>query len=112
MIRDLQRFLQHMFRAIHLVRGAVLAFFLSLLVCAIAVAIAEGMSFGNSMYFVLITALTVGYGDIVPTTMWGRIASLAAGMIGLLGFGVIVAVNTRALQEMVRDRDREYDTKG
>ncbi len=112
MIRDLQRFLQHLFRSLYFVRGALLAFLLLLLACAIVVAIAEGMSFGNAMYFVLITATTVGYGDIVPTTMWGRIASLAAGVIGLLGFGVIVAVNTRALREMVRDRDREHNTKG
>ena len=111
MIRDFQRFVQHLFGTLYLVRGAMLAFLLLLLACATVVAIAEGMSFGNSMYFVLITALTVGYGDIVPTTMWGRIASLVAGVIGLLGFGVIVAVNTRALGEMVRDRDREHDTK-
>jgi len=101
-----------MFSALYLVRGVMLAFLLLLLVVAIVVALAEGMSFGNSMYFVLITALTVGYGDIVPTTMWGRIASLAAGVIGLLFFGVIVAVNTGALREMIRDRDPEHNTKG
>jgi len=76
MIRDFQRFVQHLFNALYLVRGAMLAFLLLLLACAIVVAIAEGMSFGNSMYFVLITALTVGYGDIVPTTMWGRMVRL------------------------------------
>lgn len=112
MIRDLRHFLHHMFSALYLLRGAMLMFLVVLLACAIAVAIAEGMSLGNAMYFVLITALTVGYGDIVPTTMWGRIASLVAGVIGLLGFGLVVAINTRALREMVRDRDREHDTKG
>jgi voltage-gated potassium channel len=111
MIRDFQRFVQHFFGALYFVRGAMLVFLVLLLVCASAVAIAEGMSFGNAMYFVLITALTVGYGDIVPTTMWGKIASVAAGVIGLLLFGIIVAVNTRAMREMVRDRDREHDTK-
>lgn len=112
MIRDLRHFLHHMFGALYLLRGAMLMFLVLLLACAIAVAIAEGMSFGDSMYFVLITATTVGYGDIVPTTMWGRVASLAAGMLGLLAFGLIVAINTRAVREMVRDRDREHNTKG
>ena len=69
------------------------------------------MSFGNAIYFILITALTVGYGDIVPTTMWGRIASLTAGVIGYLLFGVVVAVNTRALRESIREGG-EHDTKG
>jgi voltage-gated potassium channel len=101
-----------MFSALYLLRGAMLMFLVLLLACAIAVAIAEGMSFGDSMYFVLITATTVGYGDIVPTTMWGRVASLAAGVLGLLVFGLIVAINTRAVREMVRDRDREHNTKG
>ncbi len=112
MIRDFRRFLQHFFGALYFVRGAMLAFLLLLLACAIVVAAAEGMSLGNAMYFVLITALTVGYGDIVPTTMWGRIASLAAGVLGLLGFGIIVAVNTRALKESVEEKIREHNTKG
>jgi voltage-gated potassium channel len=101
-----------MFSALYLLRGAMLMFLVLLLACAIAVTIAEGMSFGDSMYFVLITATTVGYGDIVPTTMWGRVVSLVAGVLGLLVFGLIVAINTRAVREMVRDRDREHNTKG
>jgi voltage-gated potassium channel len=112
MIRDFQRFFRHFFGTLYFVRGALLAFLLLLLACAIVVAIAEGMSFGNATYFVLVTALTVGYGDIVPTTMWGRIASLAAGVIGLLAFGIIVAVNTRALKEFVEENIREHNTKG
>ena len=111
MIRDFQRFVRHLFHAVYVVRGPILAFFLLLVACAIVVVIAEGMSFGNAIYFILITALTVGYGDIVPTTMWGRIASLTAGVIGYLLFGVVVAVNTRALRESIREGG-EHDTKG
>jgi voltage-gated potassium channel len=111
MIRDFQRFVRHLFHSVYVVRGPILALFLLLVACAIVVVIAEGMSFGNAIYFILITALTVGYGDIVPTTMWGKIASLNAGLIGYLLFGVVVAVNTRALRESVRE-GREQDTKG
>lgn len=111
MIRDFQLYLRHLFHSVYVVRGPIIFLLLSLLVSAIVVLIAEGMSFGNAIYFILITALTVGYGDIVPTTMWGRIASLTAGVIGYLLFGVVVAVNTRALRESIQER-REHDTKG
>jgi voltage-gated potassium channel len=111
MIRDFQRFLRHLFHAVQVVRGPILTLSLLLVACAIVVVIAEGMSFGDAIYFILITGLTVGYGDIVPTTMWGKIASVTAGIIGYLLLGLVVAVNTRALREAVREGE-EHDTKG
>ena len=110
MIRDFQLFLRHLFHALHVVRGPILTLFLLLAGCAIVVVITEGISFGNAIYFVLITGLTVGYGDIVPTTMWGKIASITAGLVGYLLLGLVVAVNTRALREVIREGE-EHDTK-
>ncbi len=57
----------------------------------------EDISISDALYFVFITGLTIGYGDIVPHTPWGRVISIVVGMIGVVFAGLIVAVATRAL---------------
>jgi voltage-gated potassium channel len=82
-----------------------------LLVCAIVVAIAEKMPVRQAVYFMLVTALTIGYGDITPATPLGRAASITAGAIGVLNTGIIVAVATRALERAYRERREADDRK-
>src|SRR5579871_6933821 len=40
--------------------------------------------FGETVYFCTITALTIGYGDVVPTTMFGRLDAALLGLLGML----------------------------
>jgi len=62
----------------------------------------EGLPLGDAIYFAFITGLTIGYGDISPVTMWGRILSVAIGVIGLIFTGLTVAVATRALADTAK----------
>ncbi|NOZ76744.1 MAG: hypothetical protein GXO65_03520, partial [Euryarchaeota archaeon] len=52
----------------------------------------EGLSAFDAVYLTIITVATVGYGDIVPHTLWGRAFSLFIVIFGAvtLGYGVSV----------------------
>jgi voltage-gated potassium channel len=54
--------------------------------------------FGETVYFCSITALTIGYGDVVPTTTFGRIDAVLLGLIGLLITGLLTAATVRGVQ--------------
>ncbi len=72
---------------------------------------AEGMSFGQAVYFVIITALTIGYGDITPETTWGRVASVAAGIIGMMTTGIIIAVAVRSFGQAIQEAHEDHSAK-
>jgi len=59
----------------------------------------------DALYWSLITALTVGYGDIRPSTHRTKMLSAVIGLIGIMFTGVIVAITvasaTRALDSVV-----------
>jgi voltage-gated potassium channel len=57
---------------------------------------------GETVYFCAITALTIGYGDVVPTTTFGRIDAVLLGLIGVIFTGLIVAAAVRGVQEASR----------
>src|SRR5215469_1202048 len=62
---------------------------------------------GETVYFCAITALTIGYGDVVPTSTFGRIDAVCLGLIGVVFTGLIVAAAVRGVQEASRHaRDR------
>jgi hypothetical protein len=56
----------------------------------------------ETLYFCAITALTIGYGDVVPTSTFGRIDAILLGLIGMVFAGLIVAAAVRGVQEAAR----------
>ncbi|MFA9460645.1 potassium channel family protein [Thiohalorhabdus sp. Cl-TMA] len=56
----------------------------------------EGWSFGNSLYFGFITALTIGYGDMRPVSGLGRALAVFIGLFGLITTGLVIAVAVEA----------------
>ena len=65
----------------------------------------ENMSLGDAMYFAFITGLSIGYGDITPETVMGRLISVFIGLIGMLFMGITVAIATHALADVVREQE-------
>ncbi|SIT37224.1 Ion transport 2 domain protein [Paraburkholderia piptadeniae] len=61
----------------------------------------------ETVYFCAITALTIGYGDVVPTSTFGRIDAILLGLIGLVFTGLIVAAAVRGVQEAARQAGAE-----
>ncbi|NPA32828.1 MAG: potassium channel protein [Aquificae bacterium] len=45
----------------------------------------------DAVYYVLITATTVGYGDITPVTQFGRLLAITLGVMGIFLFSLITA---------------------
>ncbi|MFM0643695.1 potassium channel family protein [Paraburkholderia bryophila] len=55
-------------------------------------------SIGETFYFCAVTALTIGYGDVVPTSALGRIIAVLLGLLGVLLTGVVTACAVYAIQ--------------
>lgn len=56
----------------------------------------EGWSRFDSFYWSFITATTVGYGDVRPTTRTSRILAILIAHVGLTFSGILVAVAVHA----------------
>lgn len=64
-------------------------------------------SIARAMWWAVVTLTTVGYGDVYPDTMWGRVA---AGLVALAGVG-IVAMPTGILASAFAEEFRERHEK-
>ena len=106
MIRDVAHVLGHVAASLHLVRGVLLALLLILVPCTVVLGVGEGLPLGEALYLVAITALTVGYGDISPTTGLGRVVAVVIGLIGVVLVGIVVAVVNIALSRVAEDKRR------
>lgn len=63
----------------------------------------ENIKLSEAIYFVFITGLSIGYGDISPGTTIGKIVSVGIGFIGMLFIGITVAIANRALAHTAKD---------
>lgn len=88
-------------------RGAVAALLLLQVGASAFYRFVEGWSVLDSVYFSIITGLTIGYGDLVPT---GPVSKFFTMLYALLAVGLYVAVATslaKALgKEAVERRER------
>jgi len=58
-------------------------------------------SFGQTLYFCAMRAITIGYRNIVLTTTVGRDDSALLGALGILVVGTAVAAAVRGVREAV-----------
>ncbi len=91
-------FLRNAWVCLQHVRGLLITLVGVVAVGAVAFSWVEGIELADSAYFSLITALTIGYGDIQPATGVGRAISVVIGFAGLLTTGLVVGVATHALR--------------
>lgn len=84
------------------VQEVFLALLLILLLGSVLIWHFEDLSFGNAIYFTMITGLTIGYGDITPETPMGKLISICIGLIGMLLMGLTIAIATRALNDTAK----------
>ena len=92
-------FTDHFFRAVWHVKSVILALIALIMAGAVAMSLIEKMPFADTLYFAFVTGLTIGYGDIVMKTPFGRLLALLIGFIGILFTGLMVAVLVYAVRE-------------
>jgi uncharacterized membrane protein len=66
----------------------------------------EKMPFEDALYFSFITGLTIGYGDIVVKTPFGRVFTILLGLIGIVFTGLMVAAAIRAVGQSMKDMNK------
>src|SRR5688500_2826067 len=96
--RALRRsFMRGLVTGLHVV-WPVLSALLGLMVAlGVAVGVLEGWSLQESIYFAFVTGLTIGYGDLAPTTLLARTLSMLIGAGGILVTALVAAVAVKAL---------------
>jgi voltage-gated potassium channel len=85
--------------ALH-VREVLVSLLVLVIIGGFGISVVEKMGLGKAIYFACVTGLTIGYGDITPKTVWGRVLSIVIGLIGLLFTGITVAIANRALRDL------------
>jgi voltage-gated potassium channel len=84
-------------------RTLMLSYSILILVCAVLYEIFEDESFGNSLWWAVVTASTVGYGDISPETWQARV--MAALLISLMVLVVVPLITAHFASKLIVDTD-------
>ncbi len=56
----------------------------------------EGWRVSEAIYFTLVTSLTVGYGDLVPSMLSTRLLAILIGICGVIFSALLAAVAVKA----------------
>ncbi|MCP5267766.1 MAG: two pore domain potassium channel family protein [Zoogloeaceae bacterium] len=76
----------------------------TMMILGFVIARIEGWAPLDGIYFAFVTGLTIGYGDLVPTTAVARSAAIIIGVTGILCTGLIAAIAVYALQHALPKR--------
>jgi voltage-gated potassium channel len=66
---------------------------------------------GDGIWWAIVTLATVGYGDIVPTTPWGRVIGSAVIVLGVTFLSFLMATVTSYFVTATQERATEHESK-
>jgi voltage-gated potassium channel len=96
-------FLYKFFWAVVLTFPTLILFSLVIAVLGLVVGKKEGWTNFDAIYWAFITALTVGYGDLRPTKKSSRIFALLISVIGIMLFGIVVAITVNTFGSSLQE---------
>lgn len=105
--RDLRRnFLAGLLFGLRVV-WPILSVLLGLIVAlGLVVGLLEGWSLQESIYFAFVSGLTIGYGDLAPTSLLTRTLAILIGVCGVLMTALLAAIAVKALTAATDPGDR------
>jgi len=71
---------------------------------AFLISLFDHKNFAESLYVAFITATTVGYGDITPTTYASKIVAVFLGIIGIIFTGSIITITFEAIRLTLKEQ--------
>ena len=102
--RELRRhFLVELVRQVRVIWPILSGIFVLMAGCGIVIGRLENWRMGESLYFTFVTGLTIGYGDLTPKTLVGRLLAMVVGFAGIVVTGLVAAVSVQALRATTRD---------
>jgi len=79
--------------------------FVAILFGSVGIMYAEGMTLGDGMWWAFVTATTVGYGDLSPSTTLGR---LIAAVLMIFGIGLIGSITSTITSYFLKLDNKTY----
>jgi len=89
-------FIKILFAGIYLLFPTILILFTTIMILGQIVGRLESWPKFDALYWALITALTVGYGDIRPQKNASRVFSIFIAILGIMLAGILVAITVEA----------------
>ena len=87
----------------------ILFFFLFIGICGLIFCKVEGDTYVDGIYFLVVTTLTIGFGDIVPTTTTMKVLTFPIAILGISLLAVIVTSILRILED--HDRRQLFERR-
>ena len=98
-----RRFLAGCWLELQVVWPVLMGLVVAQLALGLLVGALENWPLTASVYFGLVTGLTIGYGDFVPVRVAARVISILIGFVGILMTGLIAGISVRALQNATEE---------
>ena len=105
-------FLRHFFHYCFVLRGLLAAQAALVILLGAVFAWCERLPVGQGIYFSMITSTTVGFGDIAPKTGLGQCIAILIAYVGVILFGLVVAVATKAFTATIEEYLRALGDAG
>lgn len=98
-----KRFLAGLLAGLRVVWPILSALLILIISLGLVVGLREGWSVQESIYFAFVSGLTIGYGDLAPTSLLTRTLAVAIGVCGVLATALVAAIAVKALPVVTKD---------